>query len=110
MTPSQQAALEQVAREWLTERGLCNAASLNGRYPLMGDITSLATLLAAQRVALLEEVVHIQCLKCKFIDQYSPAVVEVGQWMHQHILSKTCTLCDAERIHKYKKAQGVLTP
>lgn len=48
MTPTQQAALEQVAREWLD--------SDNGIYSYNGStISSLVTLLAAQRAKVLEE-------------------------------------------------------
>ena len=110
MTTSQHAALEQVARglrHELTQQDRDWDCCLSNEQ---ASVELIVKALAAQRAAGLEEAVHIQCLKCAFTDQYSPAVVEVGQWMHQHILSKTWTLCDAERILKYKKDQGVLTP
>lgn len=54
MTPAQQAALEQAAREWLIARGIERPSS-SGFVEPSTHVQSLVTLLAAQRAAVLEE-------------------------------------------------------
>lgn len=56
MTPSQQAELEQVAREWLIESGFCHRNYDGKVTPERTDVETLTTLLAAQRATVLEEV------------------------------------------------------
>lgn len=50
-----QAALEQVAREWLIARGWCHLDASYQRVAVQGDVVALADLLAAQRAEVLEQ-------------------------------------------------------
>ncbi len=94
--PTQRA--EAQARAWLRTK-------YNPTNDPIEHIEVLAQLLLSTEAAVLEEVIQIQCHKCQCADQYEPAVMEVRQWMHRHIRSKTWTLCDAGRIRKHMQAQ-----
>lgn len=108
MTPTDR---EQQARALADKLNRMESLEYDGYDELLdAQQVMVVALLADTERATLERVILVQCSKCNARDQYSEAVMEVGQWMHQHILSQTWTLCDAERIHKYKKAQGVLQP
>ena len=99
MTPSQQAELEQVAREWLRKTGFY----IHGNNVTEDRVTSLVTLLSAQRAAVLEEEVapdlaqmrtqacairNETCLIHELLNKIEAKIVKVTE-IEQRILAKS---------------------